>query len=154
MAEENGKVERQYPYPMSRLFVNVVTVGLAVFLMFVVVKEFVPLLVFLVAAGLLTVFRFFVKVRYVLKMIKVSNLEQGDVRKSLVERSRRVMLLGLVAIVLALPLLLLVTQVLPVYVWLTVMASVASGLGLSEVLFYIYCKRQPFAFYEESEQSR
>jgi hypothetical protein len=141
MTEEDGEVGGQYPYPVSRLFVNVVTAGLAVFLMFMLVKEFVPLLLFVVSACLLTVVRFFVKIRYVFKIVRVSESQGGDVRKPLVERSRLVMLLGLVAIVVSLPLLILVTQVLPVYVWLTVMASVASGSGLSEVAFYVYCKR-------------
>jgi hypothetical protein len=124
--------------------VNVVTVGLAVFLMVVLVREVVPLLVFLVSVCLLTVFRFFVKVRYVFRLVKLSNLGQGDVRKPLLERSWRVRLLGLVVIVVSLPLLILVTQVLHVYVWLTVTASVASGFGLSEVLFYVYCMRRRF----------
>jgi uncharacterized membrane protein YdfJ with MMPL/SSD domain len=90
------------------------------------------------------VIRFFAKVRYVFRRAKLSSLGQGDVRKPLLERGWRVKLLGLVAIVLSLPLLFLVTQVLPVYVWLTVTASVASGFGLSEVLFYVYCMRRRF----------
>jgi hypothetical protein len=153
MVDEDGEVGGWYPYPLSRLVVNVVAAGLAVFLMFVVVGELVPLLLFLVASCVLAVFRFFVKVMYVLRMIRMSGLERGDVRKSLVERSRWVMLVGLVVIVVSVPLLLFVTQVLPVCVWLTVTACVASGFGFSEVLFFVYCKRRRLEIVKSEEAS-
>ena len=142
MAEESEGVQRRYPYSVARVYLNGATVGLAVFLMLAWVNQPLPLLFFVASASLLAVFKFFFKVRYFSKIIKLPEFQQGHVGKSLLERSRPVRLLGLLAIVVALPLLIVLTQVLSISIWLTVLSSLASGLGLSEIIFYVYCKRK------------
>jgi hypothetical protein len=141
MADEGEEVRRRYPYSVAWVFMNAATAGLAVFMMLAWANEPLFLLFFVASASLLAVSRFFFKMRYFSRAVKLPELEQSDVGKSIRDRSRLVWLLLVLAVVVSLPLLIFfLTRVLSISVWLTVLSSLASGLGFSELVFYVCCK--------------
>lgn len=132
--------ERRYPFKMSRLYVNVATVILAVFMALVTLTEPLLLLFFLVLTAVISTATFFLKIRPIFRTRQAGD-QQKNSAQSIGRRELYILLLVVIAIILLPFLLFLSAASLPAYTWFAIIASFAAGIGISEVLFYIYCKR-------------
>jgi hypothetical protein len=137
---EQASGERKYPFKMSRLYVNVATVVLAVFMALVTLTEPLLLLFFLILTAAISVVTFFLKIRPIFSVRKTGD-QQKTPAQSVGRRELYVLLLVVIAIVLLPFLLFFSAASLPPYTWFVVLASFAAGIGISEVLFFVYCKR-------------
>lgn len=132
--------ERGYPFKMSRLYVNIATVILAVFMAFVTLTEPLLLLLFLVFTAVISIAGLFLKIRPIFGIRKTGD-QQKNPAQPIGRRELYILLLVVIAIILLPFVLFLSAASLPVYTWFIVLASFAAGIGTSEVLFYIYCRR-------------
>ena len=137
---EQASNERRYPFKMSRLYVNVATLILAVFMAVVTLTEPLLLLLFLVLTAVISAATFFLKIRPIFRIRKTRD-QQKNPAQSIGRRELYILLLVIIAIILLPFLLFFSAGSLPPYAWFVVLASFAAGIGISEVLFYIYCKR-------------
>lgn len=135
-----GGTERGYPFRMSRVYVNAATTILAVFLAIVILPEPLLLLLFLLLTISIGAALFVLKIRPIFKVSKPRD-QQGSLTQPLGRRALYVLLILVIAII-ALPFLLFLSAAaLPTYTWFSVLASLASGIGISEILYYVYCRR-------------
>lgn len=138
-SNEAARKERKYPFKMSRLYVNVATALLALFMASVSLTEPMLLVLFVLLVVLISAIAFSLKIRPLFKIRRAD--QQEDSGEPVRPRTRFAMLIAIVAVI-SLPFLLFLSAgALPANTWFIVVASLASGIGISEILFYIYCKR-------------
>ena len=132
--------ERRYPFKMSRLYVNAATTILAVFMAVVMLTELLLLLLFLLLTISISAALFVLRIRPVFRIRKPGDQQESPMQP-LGRRGLYVLLIVVIAII-ALPFLLFFSAgSLPPYIWFVVLASLASGMGISEILYYVYCNR-------------
>lgn len=129
----------RYPFNLSRVFLNALTSALSTFLALMLIKESLVLLYFAAATSLVTAIVFVLKIRPV---IKSPQFALGGQKNSMPpSRKRPVMVLFLLMVTLMFPFLLFLSaRIFDPTIWFMLIASIASGIGISEILFYIYCE--------------
>jgi hypothetical protein len=133
--------QRKYPFNIGRVFVNAVTAFLSIFFVLIWLNEIILLSYFVIMVFSITFITFFFKLHPVFKKPTESLTTETEL-KTKPSRWRIFLLLGLLLTVLVSPFLLfLLAKVLPIYSWFILVASFAAGLGISEILFYIYCTK-------------
>jgi hypothetical protein len=138
-SNEGARTERKYPFKMSRLYVNVATAILAVFMASVSLTEPMLLVLFVLLVILISAITFSLKIRPLFKIHRPT--QQEDSGEPMGPKTRFALLAAIAAVILLPFLLFLSAGALPANTWFIVIASLASGIGISEILFYIYCKR-------------
>ncbi len=137
--DEGARRERKYPFKMSRLYVNVATAVLAVFMASVSLTEPMLLVLFVLLVILISAIAFSLKIRPLFKIHRPN--QQEDYGEPMGPKTRFALLAAIAAVILLPFLLFLSAGALPANTWFIAVASLASGIGISEILFYIYCKR-------------
>jgi sterol desaturase/sphingolipid hydroxylase (fatty acid hydroxylase superfamily) len=138
-SNEGARRERKYPFKMSRLYVNVATAILAVFMASVSLTEPMLLVLFVLLVILISAIAFSLKIRPLFKLRRPN--QQEDSGEPMGPKTRFALLAAIVAVI-SLPFLLFLSAgALPANTWFIVVASLASGIGISEILYYIYCNR-------------
>jgi len=141
MNSDDSQKERKYPFNMSRVYVNAVTAGLSSFMAITLLKDALLFSLFVIEASLVTGVVFFFKIRPIFRLPEAPEGETADLGKS-ISKNRFLFLMVATAAILATPLLLfLIVRFFPVEGWFILIAGLASGVGVSEVLYYIYCSR-------------
>jgi hypothetical protein len=140
MNQDSPQKQKRYPFNISRVFVNAMTSVLAIFLALMFLEETFLLLYFVLSTITVTAIAFVLKIHPVIHVPQsVTEKQSGnnDVHQS--RRSLWILLAALVAIVVFPFLLLLSARIFEPTIWFTLIASVAAGIGVSELLFYVYC---------------
>ncbi|HKZ93454.1 MAG TPA: hypothetical protein VJ249_02580 [Candidatus Bathyarchaeia archaeon] len=137
--DERISKEKKYPFKTSRLYVNIATTFLAFFMAAVLLAEPTLFLIFLGLTSLVTVALFVLKIRPVINVQRPH--QQASPAESLSRRKFYLLVAAFAAIILLPFLLFLSAGSLDIYSWFIILAGVAAGMGISEIVFYIYCTR-------------
>ena len=141
MNKDEDSKQGRYPFNLSRVFLNVLTSALSTFLALMLIEEALVLLYFLTSTALVTAIVSILKIRPVIKVPK-SRTSEAPKNSRLPSRGRPVGLLILLVAILMFPFLLFLSaRVFDPAIWFMLIASIASGIGISEILFYIYCEK-------------
>lgn len=132
----------KYPFKTARVYLNAATAALSFFLALMFLADPILFASYLTLTSTITIALFWLKLNPLTKKVASS---QTDAQKTEYEpktKRRWLIIVGLLGL-LSLPFaLFLLSPFLPLYIWFIIIASLASGIGVSEVLFYIYCKKR------------
>jgi phosphatidylglycerophosphate synthase len=121
---------KQHSPKASRAFLNGALLVLATFLAIVYLRESVLIAYFAIASGAIAAVAFLTRLR---QLTKASSAVQAV--------KHRKLSIFLLILVLSLPFLLfLLARFIEPTIWFLILASVASGLGLSEIILYTYSR--------------
>jgi len=132
--------QRRYPFAISRVFLNVITSALATFLALMFLKENLLRVHFVISTSFVTAIVFILKIRPLIR-VPVSGARNKPKKTELPDRRRSFLLLLTLMAVIVFPFLLFLSALIfEPAIWFILIASTASGIGISEILFYIYCE--------------
>jgi len=130
METSEQPAHKQRKLRTSRAFLNVVLIILAVFLAITYLRESFLIAYFATASAAIAVVAFFVRQR---QLIKASSAEP-------VVKHKKLTILLLIIVLLFPFLLFLLARFIEPTMWFLLLASAASGIGLSEILLYAYSR--------------
>lgn len=126
----------------GRLFFNVFLVALSVLFAIVYLREVLLLVSFVVASAVVTAIAFGLKLRPLVRRVPLTSATgQQDDYGGAVGRHRRLTLLLLLLAIMFPFLFFLSARIIEPAVWFLLLASIAAGMGVSEILFFVYRKR-------------
>jgi predicted lysophospholipase L1 biosynthesis ABC-type transport system permease subunit len=140
MNQDSPQKQKRYPFGISRVLVNAMTSVLATFLAVMFLNETFLLPYFVLSTITVTAVAFILKIHPIIQVPKSSAENQSENNDT--HQSRRpfwILLVALIVLVVFPFLLLLSARVFEPTIWFALIASVAAGIGVSELLFYVYC---------------
>lgn len=142
MISDCHNTPEKYPFRTARVYLNAATAALSFFLALMFLADPVLFASYLTLTSTIAIVLFWLKLN---PLTKGTTSSQTNAQKPEYEpktKRRWPIIVGLLAL-LSLPFVLfLLSPFLPLYIWFILIASLASGIGVSEVLFYIYCKKR------------
>jgi cobalamin synthase len=130
-----------YPHSISRVYLNVATAVLSIVMALLLLRENVLVLsYYLVLTSILAVIPFVLKIR--LPSIGQSTSQDNSFLNEESSPQKRLIALLFVTIFALLASPFLLAGFMPPHFWFILIVGVVTGLSVSEILFYIYCKRE------------
>lgn len=132
--------KRKYPHRTSRFYLSTITAVLSVILALLLLQDPILLLYYFVSTFLITAIAFRLKIR--LFPIRTPKHPENDLFQTEKNASTwRKLILMFFALLAFLFLPLFLVRVLDPYSWFILIISLASGVSIAEVLFYLYAQR-------------
>lgn len=126
----------------GRLFLNVLLVTLSVFLAIAYLREILLLVSFVIASAVVTAIAFGLKLRPLIRRVPQNSATgQQDDYGGAVGRHRKLTLLLLLLAIMFPFLLFLSARIIDPAIWFLLLTSIAAGMGISEILFFMYMRR-------------
>jgi len=141
LTNQNKRKLRAYPSSTLRLYLSVFSGVLSVIFALALLGN-LPLLLayYIILTSFLTVAIFWIKLRSYLRR-REPDKAQTQINEQQPVRWRLVFLFFLLIVAMIMSPLLL-AKVLPPEIWFILIVGIASGTSLSEIVLYIYCRRQ------------
>jgi len=140
MNETARKRTPRYSHNISRVWLNVATAVLSIILTLILLREN-PffLLYYIILTSVLAMITFVLKIR--LANIRSATPQESSFQneESAPKKGSLVLLFFMLFAVLASPFLL--AGFLPPHVWFILIVGLATGISISEIIFYIYCEK-------------
>lgn len=132
----------KYPHSIGKVYLNVTTAVLSIVLALTLLKDSLLLSHYIVFTSILATIIFILKIRPQ-KIVTPSLPQESSFPNEESAPRRRLLLLVFFMIfaILASPLLLAGLMRETPHIWFTVIVGIATGMSISEILFYIYCEK-------------
>lgn len=131
----------RYPHSINRVYLNVATAMLSIVMAVLLLRENVlTLSYYVVLASILAVIPFMLKIRLPRGEQSTSQDNSFLNEQSAPQKKLIALLFVTIFALLASPFLL--AGFMPPHFWFILIVGIVTGLSISEVLFYIYCKRE------------